>query len=139
VTDTAALDQLRDIPFFGGLGDDELAHVAGIATELSYPRGMVLIERGLPGSGMFVILDGTVAVELPHRTVELGPGELVGELALLTDQSHRTARVRAVGDVRCLAIGRTEFAQLIEDHPRIAVSMLPVLAARVVDVIENSA
>jgi monovalent cation:H+ antiporter, CPA1 family len=80
-----------------------------------------------------VLESGEVDVDLPGgRTVRLGPGEFFGELALLTDEPH-TARVRAVTDVRCLAVSRRDFAELLEGDPRVAVSMLPVLAKRLVD------
>jgi CRP-like cAMP-binding protein len=59
----------------------------------------------------------------------IGPGEFVGELALLTDMP-RLARVRAATPVRALAINRSAFAALLEEEPRIAVVMLPVLARR---------
>ncbi len=57
-------------------------------------------------------------------------GEFVGELALLVPDSVRSARVRAVTDVRCLAIGAGDFRQLLDDEPRIALAMLPVVAER---------
>ncbi len=115
-----AIDQLRGIPIFSQLDAQALAEVASIAGRLDVAKGSVLIERGQPGSGMFVILEGTVGVELRQRTVELGPGEFIGELSLLTGDPQRSARVRATTDVSCLAIGRGEFASLLEQHPRIA-------------------
>ena len=46
---------------------------------------------------MFVILEGTVIVEARGDVeIELGPGEFVGELALLVPDAIRSARVRAV-------------------------------------------
>jgi CRP-like cAMP-binding protein len=62
--------------------------------------------------------------------IQVGPGEFVGELALLVPEATRSARVRAKTDVRCLAIFAGDFGQLLEDEPRIAVAMLPVLAER---------
>ena len=61
--------------------------------------------------------------------MSLGPGEFVGELSLLAD-TDRLARVRAVTPVRGLAIARTAFFELLEEEPRIALAMLPVLARR---------
>jgi CRP-like cAMP-binding protein len=132
-------DRLRSIPLFSGFEYAALRHVVDIATVLDVPAGSILIERGQAGSGMYVILEGTAEVELRHRTVELGPGEVVGELALLTDQPNRTARVRARGDMRCLAIGRTEFWDLLHRQPRIAVPLLSTVAARLQDVLEHPA
>ncbi len=130
-----AIDLLRDIPIFSQLDTQALGQVASIASRLDAAKGSVLIERGQPGSGMFVILEGTVVVELRERTVELGAGEFIGELSLLTDHAQRSARVRATTDIRCLAIGRAEFAGLLEQHPQIAVSMLSGLARRLLGTI----
>lgn len=123
-------DQLREIPLFADLSDDALEHIAAISTELECPAGTVLARADEPGSGMFVVEEGTVAVEARGQTIELGPGEFVGELTLLVPDSHRVARVRALTDIRCLAIGRGDFQELLDEQPRLAVAMLPVLAAR---------
>jgi voltage-gated potassium channel len=130
---------LRGIPLFSGLDDGAIGHLSAIVTVVELPKGSVLIERGLPGSGMFVILDGEAEVELPHRKVTLGPGEFVGELSLLTDNATRVARVLATSDLRCLAIGRRAFAELLTQHPAIAVPMLSTLATRLQDLIEHPA
>ncbi len=124
------LDRLRSVPLFAGVGDEHLERIAAAATEFEVDGGYVLAERGQPGSGMFVILEGTVEVEVPNDPpVALGPGEFFGELSLLTD-SPRLARVRAVTPVRGLAIDRAAFEDLLREEPRIALAMLPVLARR---------
>jgi CRP-like cAMP-binding protein len=107
--------------------------VAALATEFSAPVGHVLVESGFPGLGMFILESGRVAVELPDgRRVELGPGEFFGELSLLTDR-ERSARVHALTEVTCIALSREHFWRLIEAEPRIAASMLPIVAGRLAD------
>jgi CRP-like cAMP-binding protein len=126
----ADVASLRSVPLFADVGDDHLARVAEVATPFEVPAGHVLAERGQPGSGMFVILEGTVEVDVPRfDPVNLGPGEFVGELSLLAD-TDRLARVRAVTPVRGIAIARTAFVELLDEEPRIALAMLPVLARR---------
>jgi CRP/FNR family cyclic AMP-dependent transcriptional regulator len=125
------LTTLRSLPLFEGLGDDVLRRVLDVATEVDIPAGQALAKAGDPGTGMFVIVAGSVVVEArDQKVVDLGPGEFVGELALFVPESTRVARVRAKTDVRCLAISRLDFEQLLADEPRIAVAMLPVLARR---------
>jgi CRP/FNR family cyclic AMP-dependent transcriptional regulator len=131
VSDT--VDLVRKVPMFAELDDDEMTWVADLATEFEVPAGFVLIERGQPGSGMFIITDGTVTVELPQGPVELGPGEFVGELALLADGITRVARVRATTPVKGLAISRMALSELLLREPRVAVRMLPVLARRLAE------
>jgi CRP-like cAMP-binding protein len=77
--------------------------------EFEVPAGRVIIEFGQTGSGLFVITSGTVIVDAPEGTRELGPGESFGEIALETDGGARTARVRAKTDVKLVAIDRVEF------------------------------
>ena len=127
------------MPLFTELDDEALGHVVEIAAPIEHPHGAVLIERGTPGSGLFVIMDGTVGIELRHRTVEAGPGETVGELSLLTDHAARVARVRALTErVRSLAIGgKAQFNDLLQEQPRIAIPMLGTLARRLQDLIEH--
>jgi CRP-like cAMP-binding protein len=133
VTEADRFEQLRTVPLFGELSDASLHRVAEAATPFEVEHGYVLAERGQPGSGMFVILEGTVEVDVPnHEPLMLGPGEFVGELSLLTD-APRVARVKAVTPVRGLAIGRTQFTELLHDEPRIAIAMLPELARRLVE------
>jgi len=125
------VERLRAIPLFSELSDEALARVGELSNEFEAPAGWVLVEVGQPGSGMFVLEEGTVEVQTPDgRHWEYGPGEFFGELALLTDHP-RNARVRARTPVRCLAISRMDFQKLLQDDPEIAVAMLPKLAQRI--------
>jgi voltage-gated potassium channel len=125
------IETLRSIPLFSELSDHALARVAELSNEFEAPARWVLVEVGQPGSGMFVLEEGTVEVQAPNgRSWEYGPGEFFGELALLTDHP-RNARVRAKTPVKCLAISRSDFQKLLEEEPEIAVAMLPTLAQRI--------
>ena len=125
------VEKLRQISLFADLHEHTLERIGELSTEFEVPAGWVLIDPGQPGSGMFVLQEGTVQVETPDgRSWEYGPGEFFGELALLTDHP-RNARVRAKTPVRCLAISRADFSKLLEEEPEIAVAMLPKLAARI--------
>jgi len=125
------VERLRTVELFSSLDDEALALVASLARELDAPAGRVLAEPKQQGSGMFAIVEGRAIAELRGgATRELGPGESFGELALLTPDGERTARVRAETPVRCLAIARDDFRHLLEREPRIALSLLEVLAIR---------
>jgi CRP/FNR family transcriptional regulator, cyclic AMP receptor protein len=133
VSETVDSRRLREIPLFAGIEDEALSKVAAHFAELESPAGTVLAQADDAGSGMYVVEEGTVVVEARGGfRAELGPGEFVGELTLLVPDAQRVAHVRALTDVRCLAIGRQEFAELLEEEPRIALAMLPVLARRLV-------
>jgi len=126
-------EHLRDISFLAELTPEALRAVADLATEVQVPPGHLLVERGQAGSGMFLLEEGTVEVDLGEgRRLELGPGEFFGELSLLTDR-HRTARVHALTGVKCLAISRIDFLNLIQNEPSMSLAMLRSLAERLIE------
>ena len=113
-------ERLRGLPLFADLNDDQLDRLAAGTSEFDAPAGQALIERGRPGSGIFILERGRAIVEAPEGERELGPGDVFGERALLEEDMARTARVRAATDVTCLAIGRTEIERLIAEDERVA-------------------
>jgi CRP-like cAMP-binding protein len=117
-------DDLRAIPLLKGLDLLELEKLASGTSELEAPAGQPLTHPGAAGTGMFFVVEGTVEVEAREGARELGPGEFFGELALLTDEGKRTARVRAKTPVRCIAIDRAAFEAMLEDHPEVAANLL---------------
>ncbi len=121
------------MPIFAELSDASIASILGKMSEFEAPAGQVLIQPSREGSGMFVIEEGTVEVIRKGATLELGPGEFFGELALLSPQAIRTARVKAITPVRCMAISRADFVDLLHSEPSIAVAMLEILAQRLTE------
>jgi len=112
-------ERLRALRVFADLDDEQLEKLATATSEFEAPAGQMLIERGKPGSGLFVLETGEAVVEAPEGQRELGPGDVFGERALVGDDVHRTARVRAQTEVRCLAIARTAIEQLIKEDARL--------------------
>jgi CRP-like cAMP-binding protein len=127
------LEALRNVTIFRGLPDEELERIDAMTSEASFEPGNLLIEAGHPGAGAFVILDGRVAVHARGVDTELGPGEVVGELALLRSDSKRIARVQALTHVECLAIDRSAFRSLLSSDVHLAIALLENLANRVPD------
>lgn len=126
------LERLRRVPLFADLDADGLDRLASIANEFEAPAGHVLMERGQAGTGVFIVEEGTVRVEVPgDEDVVLGPGEFVGELSVLAD-TPRTARVVVDTDMSGVAIRRQDLDALLLEEPTIAVGMLRALARRFV-------
>jgi CRP-like cAMP-binding protein len=113
-------DRLGAVPLFAELDEAQLDRLAAATTEFEAPAGQALIERGRPGSGIFVLEEGQAIVEAPEGKRELRPGDIFGERSLLGEDGERTARVRARTDVRCLAIARPEIERLLAEDPRVA-------------------
>ena len=90
----------------------------------------MLVRADDPGSGMYVVLDGAVTVEVRGAELEIGPGGFFGELALLVPDAGRVGRVRAATDVRLASIPRSTFERLLETEPGFARALLVELAER---------
>ena len=127
------VEQLRESELFSDLDEDALARIAADATEYGCPADTVLIEASVPASGVFIVIEGTVAAETHDgRQHELGPGDSFGELSILAG-TPRTGRVRAVTPLRALALDRNEFETILNDEPAVTRALLKVLARRLVE------
>jgi CRP-like cAMP-binding protein len=126
-------DVVRALRPFAGMSDAGLARVASSCAELEAGAGQVVALADDRGSGMFVIREGRVAVDLRGVTLELGPGDFFGELALLVDDGARVARVRATTPLHCLTIPREDFLALVETEPSFALHLLRELARRLAE------
>ena len=127
------VEALRRVPLFAGLDDDALAQIAEATNEVEIPAEQVLVQPGAAGTGMFFIAEGTAVVETKRDHVELGPGQFFGELALISEDATRTARVRAKTELRCLALDRASFRTLVSEHPEVAASLLEVALGRLAE------
>jgi CRP-like cAMP-binding protein len=122
--------QLQGIDLLRVLDDDVLDQVAERTTVTDHRPGDVVVAEGDDAAGLFVVFRGTASVERRDRTVAIvGPGEHVGEIALLDGQA-RMATVRAEQDLRTGFIDSGDFLDLLEQNPSIALELLLALAAR---------
>ena len=102
------------------MDEDDLAKLQAVGSALSFGAGQVLIESGKPGTGLYVVVDGHLVVEAPEGTRELGPGSVVGERALLSDDGMRSARVRALTAGVVVAVERAEVDRLCAEDSAFA-------------------
>jgi CRP/FNR family transcriptional regulator, cyclic AMP receptor protein len=113
------VDRLAKLPLFGELDHHDLSHVAGWVTEQRFVEGDVLIEEGSLPTDVFLIESGTVDVTHDEKLIAtLGPGDVVGEVALL-DPQRRTATVTATSAVRAVALSVDDFASMDQEMPEI--------------------
>jgi len=88
----------------------------------SVPGGAVLMEQGDAGDSMYLVAVGRLRVTMTHEdgseavVAELGSGEVVGELAVLTDEP-RSATVTALRDSHVLELSAADFADLVALEP----------------------
>jgi CRP-like cAMP-binding protein len=113
------IELLGRVPLFTTLNDRQLKTIVTAAKERTIRPGEMIVRQGEKGIGLFLILDGEVAVERSGKKVAtLSAGQFFGEMALLEEQP-RTADVRANGPVRCLVLSRWEFWGSVSKEPEV--------------------
>jgi hypothetical protein len=123
--------KLKEVPIFEGCSQRQLRSVARIARVLEAPAGTILTRVGDPGDEFFLILDGTVSVDLSAgRPILLRPGEFFGEMSLL-DGEPRSATVITDTPVRLLVVNRGDFSVLRREVPELTHILLVTLSRRV--------
>jgi len=102
---------LGTVPLFAELPEDDLARLSNGITEVHLEKGEALFDEGDEADMAYVIAEGELEIlkESGGRKVRIavsGPGDVVGEMALLTGES-RNAGARAISPVRLVAIPRS--------------------------------
>lgn len=129
-----SVDVLTDMPLFRKIDGKRLRVIAMMAEQLSFRAGERLFEKGDEGDAAFIVLDGEVDVLVPVGSGEtsvavLGPGQIVGEMAVLTDQPRSTA-IAARTDLRVMRFDRGMVLNLLREFPDFALELIRVLAQR---------
>ena len=102
---------LRHHPFTRGLVDAQIAQLSSLASEVIFPEGEVVLLSGQRSEAFFLLLSGSVSVELCATSFivsvqALGPGQVFGWSALLDDHDtlfqvrarELTTAIRLEGD-----------------------------------------
>jgi CRP/FNR family transcriptional regulator, cyclic AMP receptor protein len=129
----AKIELLKRVPLFERCSQRELAQIAMLADELDLPGARELTHQGAGGFEFIVLVEGQADVVRGVRVVnELGPGDFVGEIALVSGKP-RTATVKTRGPARVLVITASGFRTLMRDVPSIKDKVLAAVTARIPD------
>jgi cAMP-dependent protein kinase regulator len=125
----ALLQILRSVPLFAGLNSKQLARVDRLLDTLELAAGDLLTDEGTVGRQALIILSGHAEVTIGGRRVAtVGPGEVIGEIALL-DRQPRSATVTALEPMQVFVIDPRCFGTLLSE-PAIARKLLDTEVSR---------
>ena len=111
--------RLPHLPLFGELDHHDLSRVADWLRDVRYEPGQTLMEQGALPYEIFVLEEGTVEVlRDAERIATLGPGDVVGEMGPM-EQERRTATVKALTEVRAVALHADDLEAMSEEMPEI--------------------
>ncbi len=126
---------LRHVPLFSIMDSSELAHVASIAREVTYPAGFRIIQEGDHGDHMFLIVEGEVLIQRGSVALKkLGPCDFFGEMSII-DGEPRSASAIAQQDSLLMRVDKDDFQSLLSTYNSAAVSVVRALNQRLREVL----
>jgi NTE family protein len=119
---------------FGRVEDEFVDAAVPLLEWFELRGGETLFEEGDPENGVYFVISGRLRVLVDQEGVqrnigEIGRGETVGEMAVLTGEA-RSATVRAVRDTVLAHATREAFDELWKRHPELPVHMAKIIIGR---------
>ncbi|NOQ44001.1 MAG: cyclic nucleotide-binding domain-containing protein [Dehalococcoidia bacterium] len=128
-------DILSSIPSFSGLSETQIGEIRQIAVDRHFAKGEIIFFQGDEGNGFYIIISGMVKIfkvspeGKEHIMRIVTRGEPFGQVAVYAGRAF-PASAQAIAKSHLLFLPRTEFVQLINHNPSLALSMLANLSMR---------
>ena len=130
---TCKAEDLRQIPLFALLDDDEMAVLAAQVEIKKFAPRQRIYKIGEPGKHAYVMMSGMVrvtTVDEDHQEVLVDApscGDFFGFASMLDDTPHQTTAL-AMEETVCLEVSRDDIAVLLQQKPMAGMDMLTVVS-----------
>jgi CRP/FNR family cyclic AMP-dependent transcriptional regulator len=130
---TCKAEDLRQIPLFALLDDDEMAVLAAQVEIKKFAPRQRIYKIGEPGKHAYVMMSGMVrvtTVDEDHQEVLVDApshGDFFGFASMLDDTPHQTTAL-AMEETVCLEVSRDDIAVLLQRKPMAGMDMLTVVS-----------
>jgi CRP/FNR family cyclic AMP-dependent transcriptional regulator len=120
-----------------GVPAEEVRQLLAVARRRTFRRGEVVLHQDDPADSLHLVVKGRFAVRVTtplgeQATVAVnGAGDIFGEIALLGDDSRRSATVEALEEAETLCVHELDFARVRREHPEVNEVMIRYLANEV--------
>ena len=127
-----AVEELRDVPLFALLDEDELAILAAQVELRMFAARQRIYKIGDSGKNAYVMMSGSVritTVDEDQQEVlldEPGHGDFFGFASMLDETPHHT-NAMAMADTRCIEVDRNDISTLLARKPQAGMDLLTAL------------
>ncbi|MCF6237360.1 MAG: cyclic nucleotide-binding domain-containing protein [Candidatus Marinimicrobia bacterium] len=146
------ISHLKNCPLFKGLDEQEIAVYRPATHQISYLKGKSIMVEDEPGTTLVILIKGTVTIS--KKLTLLGEDEsdtknktfitltdeyrpFFGEMALLMDDSLRTATVTALTDCEIVVMEKEAFQKVSSEHPTIGRQVMENIARKLANNLER--
>lgn len=136
---------LKNCPLFDGLSEEEIAIYRPATKQVSFKAGEAIMTEGKPGHNLLILIKGEVTIS--KKLTLLGEDEsdtknktfitlteeqkpFFGEMALLMDDSNRTATVTASTDCEIVVMEKKTFQEVSSQNPAIGWKVMENIAKK---------
>jgi CRP/FNR family transcriptional activator FtrB len=124
-----ALVALRRSPLFAMVPPADLCELLGASETIGLDEDAIIHREGDAPDRFYLLLSGEAAlIPAPCGIIRLGPGEIVGIEAVLTNCAHANT-ARAVTQVSAVAIDGEALRAYLEGHFDVTIAMISAMAA----------
>lgn len=119
---TELIDKLRRVRFLHDIGDQDLERLANISQVVEFPASQVIFREGEPLREFFLIVSGSVSLEVSapgvgsKRIYTVTDGELLG-ISPVLEQTQLTATARTTSPTVAIQLNAGQVLTLCEQHP----------------------
>lgn len=130
-----SIDEIRKHKFFNSLPDSVLEELSKGIKELSLESGEELFGKGDPGDALYIIQTGWVKLvgeDAEGSEVvlnQVGPGNIIGEMAMI-DEEPRSAGVVAITPTKLLKLQSEQFVEVLRQEPSIGIQVIRDISER---------
>jgi len=124
---------LKAVPFFQELSEDELKKLAQVMEERTFKKGEIIFNEGEEGKALYLLAEGEVEVVKTMKgwyketLAVFKKGRLFGELSFLSGRNH-SALARATHDVKVYVLTKNQYDRLEKNDPVITQKIMKVIA-----------
>ncbi len=122
MSDASLVDALRGVRFLEGIADQYLVQLASLAQLVEFREGQQIFREGDPAEKVYLVISGSVALEVCapgvgcRRVLTVGSGEFLGWSPVLR-QPRLTATARTLADTQVACLEASAVLALCEDQP----------------------
>jgi len=117
------LERLRQIHFLADVEEERLKQIAAAAKIVEFPAGKVVFREGQTLADIYLILSGSVSLEICapgigcKRIMTISQGDLLG-ISPVLEQSHSTATARTTSPTEVIQLNASQILTMCEHDPR---------------------
>jgi CRP-like cAMP-binding protein len=133
MTHTKIDRRLRKLSLFEECRGHELRRIAPFVNTMDLPTDHVLMHQGDAGRDVMVVMEGSALVSKDdHVIAEIGPGEVIGEIAPLV-HATRTATVIAKSPMTVAIVRGEVLASALDASPTLAIALMRAAVRHLTD------